>query len=49
MLIVILLLIAVILFGLATFNVPSGNFSLIAGGLFCVALAMLLPLLGPLL
>ena len=49
MLTIILLLIAAILFGLATFSVASGRFNLVAGGLFCVALSMLVPLLGPLL
>lgn len=39
-----LLLIAVILFGLATFGV-GGRFNLLAGGLFCLALAQLIPLL----
>ncbi len=45
MLIVILLLIAAILFGLATFGVPGGRFNLVAGGLFCIALSLLVPLL----
>ncbi len=45
MLIVILLLIAAILFALATFGVSSGRFNLVAGGLFCVVASMLVPLL----
>ena len=48
MLTAILLLIAVILFGLAAFGVARDRFDLIAGGLFCVALSMLIPMLGQL-
>ncbi len=47
--IILLLLIAAILFGMATFSRFGDRFDLVAGGLFCIALSMLIPLLGPLL